>query len=235
MTAGGRVVGTSIADAAVAVARRVLDALRSDGDVGLAAHLDSWSDSTAALGAVRLVGADVFAPRLLLGRPPEVADVEVVAESFRVFPPVAEPVTHEQRVTAWRDWGLLRATDAAWLPPPWADADPVLGSARDWPRWSVRAAQLSPLALPGIGGPVVEAVHRDASALARGAVRAALRRDHATTARLVRWIALVTRSGVRLPLEPVLLLDHVRLHAGAEPRLLLDLAIARRLLEAVPR
>lgn len=56
-----------------------------------------------------------------------------------------------------------------------------------------------------------------------------LRRDFPTATHITRWLALLHAEGVRLPLDPVPLVEHLRLHGGG-PRLALDVAIARRLL-----
>ncbi len=92
--------------------------------------------------------------------------------------------------------------------------------------------QLSPLALPGLDGPVHRAAPR--CALARGASRALLRRDHPTAARIVRWLALLASDGVPVPLELPPLIEHLELLGGGGPRIALDLAIARRLLALEP-
>jgi hypothetical protein len=89
--------------------------------------------------------------------------------------------------------------------------------------------QLSPLALPGLDGPVHAAARRAPLALARGASRAVLRRDFPTAMRITRWLALLAAEGVRLPLDPAPLVEHLRLLGGG-PRLALDAAIAGRLL-----
>ncbi|MDR6593210.1 hypothetical protein ACFFSW_05245 [Saccharothrix longispora] len=257
MTAEGRVGRASCVDTAAALAGHVVGAFGEVGPTGVADFLDTCSDVVAGLGAVRLVGADVFAPHLLSGRPLDVRDAGAVADAFEAFPAVHQPVTHQQRVLAWRDWGtvelLARLTSARSAPPgtaeawrDWAttrlaatrlgrppgDAAAVLGDPGDWPRWSVAVAQLSSLALPGLGGPVHDAVAAEPLALARGATRALLRRDHTTAARLARWVALLAD---RVPLDAPLLLEHLGLHAGADARLLLDLTVAGRVLGAVGR
>ncbi|WP_121011347.1 hypothetical protein [Saccharothrix australiensis] len=254
----------SSADSAAALAGHVLGALVEGRAAQVADFLDSCADVVAGLGAVRVASTDVFAPHLLAGHPFEARDAVVVADAFGAFPPVSEPVTHEQRVMAWRDWATTRLLDrltgdrssapdpsSAWpaspcatgVPGPWPEpaadrpgascatgtpGDPadVLGPVEEWPRWSAVVAQLYPLALPGVDGPVVAAVSREPLALARGTTRAVLRRDHATAARLARWVALL---GDRVPLDVHALLTHLRLHAGTGARLLLDLAVARRL------
>ncbi|MEU4805806.1 hypothetical protein [Actinosynnema sp. NPDC023587] len=216
------------------LADRVLGALRGSGGVGLAEFLDSCADPTSGLGAVRLVGGDVFLPHVVLDRPLSSQDAEVVAASFEVFPPVVAPATHEQRVMAWCDWSTTRelarlSGDAPVATP--EDPVAVLGPVREWARWSIAVAQLSSLAYPGAAGPVVEAVRAQPVALCRGAVRTVLRRDFGTASRLARWVAFLHAAGIPLPLDPALLVGHIGLRVGAEPRRLLDLAVARHLVE----
>ncbi|MEV0677745.1 hypothetical protein AB0I60_14595 [Actinosynnema sp. NPDC050436] len=217
------------------MADRVLGALRGSGCVGLAEFVDSCADATSGLGAVRLVGADVFLPHTVLDRPLSTGDAEVVAASMEVFPPVVAPATPEQRVMAWCDWTTARAlARLSGDEPVAAPADPadVLGPAEDWARWSVRVAQLSSLAHPGAAGPVVDAVLAQPLALCRGVVRTVLRRDFGTATRLARWVGLLHAAGTPLPIDPGLLIEHVDLRVGAEPRRVLDLAVARHLVEA---
>ncbi|GGP64779.1 hypothetical protein [Saccharothrix coeruleofusca] len=226
-----------LADAATALAGRVLDALRGAGAVGLVDYMDACPDEATALGAVRLLGADLFAPQLVADRLLDAREAAVVAESFGTYPPVIGASSEEQRVAAWRDWAAVRLLalfygpepDAAGVAPP-DNAAAVLGRVEQWPLWSAAVARLSPLALPEVGGPVVAAVVAEPLALTRGASRAVLRRDYPTAARLARWTALLAHLGVELPLDPAPLVEHVRLRVGAEPRLLLDLAVARLLL-----
>ncbi|EPH41515.1 hypothetical protein ABT390_22720 [Streptomyces aurantiacus] len=171
-------------------------------------------------------------------------------------PPPAGPA--EPWVAAWRDWAtaalLARLAGTAGLLAPRPSGAPVLtdradsaaadadsgsegfpetgasgASDTDWQHWSVRMGQLSPLALPALDGPVHAAARAAPLALARGATRAVLRRDFPTAARITRWLALLHAEGVRLPLDPVPLVEHLRLHGGG-PRLALDVAIARCLL-----
>lgn len=226
---------SSCARGAADLAGRVLGALRGGGEAGPADFLDSCADTTAGLGAVRLIGADVFLPHVVLNRTLTARDAEVVAASFAAFPPVAAPVAPEQRVMAWHDWStarlLARLTGDAPVATP-EDPTAVLGPAEEWARWSVAAAQLSSSAHPGATGPVVDAVVAQPLALCRGVLRTVLRRDFGTASRLTRWVALVHAAGARLPVDPALLVEHVELRGGAEPRRLLDLAVARHLLEA---
>ncbi|MGH3538533.1 MAG: hypothetical protein ACRDQJ_09580, partial [Pseudonocardiaceae bacterium] len=63
--------------------------------------------------------------------------------------------------------------------------------------------------------------------VARGVTRAMLRRDYLTAARLARWLA----SGGEVPMDPPFAVEPVlrqlELVAGADPRLQLEIAIAR--------
>ncbi|PSL55825.1 hypothetical protein B0I31_104116 [Saccharothrix carnea] len=226
---------SSCARDAAHLAGRVLGALRGGSDADLADFLDSCADPAAGLGAVRLVGADVFLPHLVLNRPLDARDVDVVVASFEFLSSVTAPVTTEQRVLAWHDWSTARLLAGLTGDVPAAtpeDPTAVLGPAEDWQRWSVAVAQLSSLAHPGATGPVVDVVAAQPLALCRGVVRTVLRRDFATASRLTRWLCLLHAAGVRLPVDPVLLLGHIEPRVGAEPRRLLDLAVARHLVGA---
>jgi hypothetical protein len=234
---------SSFLTAAAEVADRVLDAVRGTNEVGLAEYVSAGTDPKVALGAVRLVGADLFAPHALLGRPVHPDYAAVVVDSLAVFPTVAPATTRQHQITAWRDWATRQLLARATTPVPAAlDVTPpagesvtaLFGTPRDWRGWATSAAQLSPLALPGVGGPILEAVFDGARPLAQGTTRAVLRRDFVTAARLVRWIALLVSAGVRQPLDPVLLVERIRLYGGTGSRLALDLAIARHLLGLEP-
>ncbi|MFD8695229.1 hypothetical protein [Kitasatospora purpeofusca] len=153
-------------------------------------------------------------------------------------------------VTAWRDWGtavlLARALGPA------ADAllpgaagehtgeDTDLGAPQPghaphpepygWQAWSVRMAQLSALALPGLDGPVHDAAREHSLALARGAVRSVLRCDQRVAARLTRWLAWLAADGRELPLEVEPMLERIRTVGDGSARTALELAVAERLL-----
>jgi hypothetical protein len=234
----------SVTKVAAGMADRVLGALGGADVVGLAECVDAGTDMKAALGAVRLVGADLFAPHQLLGRPVHPRDATVIADSFAAFPTTVEADHPQRGVAAWRDWAtasmLARTTGVA---PPTLDLGPptaatvaeLLGDHRHWRDWSACAAQLSPLALPGLDCPaVLAAVFNGTRPLAQGATRALLRRDFVTAARLVRWIALLASAGVRQPVDPFPLVEQIRLYGGTGSRLALDLAIARQILGLEP-
>lgn len=178
--------------------------------------LVAWRDwATAVLlarcaGPVDPVGTDATGGGLLAPRPsgaPALSD------------PVRGPATYTGSDRDDTGTGTSTSTGTGTA----SDAD------TDWQHWSVRMGQLSPLALPGLEGPVHDAARAAPLALARGATRAVLRRDFTTAARIVRWLALLSAQGVPVPLDPAPLVEHLRLHGGG-PRLALDVAIAARIL-----
>ncbi|CAL9388614.1 hypothetical protein SUDANB171_01208 [Streptomyces sp. enrichment culture] len=227
-------------EATAALASCVLDALRGVGDTApLARFAETASDPKAALAAVRVLGADVLAPYALTGGSPHPRDLAVISQAAAVFPapvftapPPEGPI--ENWAIAWRDWATDRLIaalgDAAARESPRPPTGETLTDATDWPRWAAGCARLAPLTLPGVGGPVPAAVRRHPVPLARATTRALLRRDYPTAARLLRWLAAAQRDGVTLALEPDRITEHIALHAAGEPRLALDLAVARLLL-----
>ncbi|MBD0672811.1 hypothetical protein [Streptomyces sp. CBMA156] len=219
------------------VAGRILAVLRDGEDAAALADPDT-AVPRPLLAAVRVLGADLLAPQLLAGTEPDDPTAALLAESRRAFP--APAATAEGAlVIAWQDW----AADRVLARTPYGGASPTSPSAAPpspaplpgpadlgWQSWSVRMAQLSALALPGLDGPVHDAARADTLDLARGTVRSVLRQDFTTAARLARWLAWAGAEGrpPRIEVEPVL--DRIRL-IGAGARTRLDLAIAERLLE----
>ncbi|MER8002425.1 hypothetical protein [Streptomyces sp. NPDC095613] len=233
---------------AACLTRRVLLSLRGAGGTAVVAeHVERARDPDAALAAIRILGADVVAPALLTNAAFHARDAEAVIRAFTVLPlprtaPPAPPTGPEEPwLSAWHDWGTLTslavvaATASASLrvPRPAGPlaAAPAAASGTGWAVWSVMMSRLAPLALPGLDGPVHDAARASALELARGATRAVLRRDAATAARVIRWLAWLRADGVPLPLELGPLLGHVALMRGGD-RPALDIAIARRLLIA---
>ncbi|MFI5756262.1 hypothetical protein [Streptomyces sp. NPDC051569] len=213
----------------------------------VADHVENARDPGAALAAIRILGADTFAPALLTGAafPPQ--DAEAVALAFTSAPPSREmpepPPTGAEGpwVMAWRDWAtvtlLTLLTEGAngELTAPRLPEPPPGAGHRDggtgWAAWSVMMGQLSTLALPGLDGPVHDAARAAPLGLARGASRAVLRGDYPTAARITRWLAWLHADGVRLRLDPAPLVEHLGLMAEGD-RLALDTAIARHLITA---
>ncbi|MET9396815.1 hypothetical protein [Kitasatospora sp. NPDC002965] len=147
-------------------------------------------------------------------------------------------------VTAWRDWAagalltraLASTADLARLAAPGVnlaapqpDRVPRL-EPHAWQAWSVRMAQLSSLALPDLDGPVHDAARANTLALARGAVRSMLRRDHRVAARLARWLAWAAADGRPVPLEIAPVLERIQVVGDGSARTALELSIADALL-----
>lgn len=144
-------------------------------------------------------------------------------------------------MVGWRDWAASEVLSRCGLPPlvlPPVDAAPRPG--RDdgeptWQDWSLWMAKLSPLAVPGLDSPVHESARRGMRALGRGTVRAMLRRDYRTAARIARWLALGQASGLESPLRLEPLFRQVRLFGGPSARTALDVRVGERLALAVDR
>ncbi|REE99836.1 hypothetical protein DFJ69_5353 [Thermomonospora umbrina] len=223
------------ATAADELADRVLGVLRgAENAAFIARHVDAAPDAMAALAALRVVGADVFAPHLLTDTRLDPEDAAAVARSLTAFPTatVAPGAAEDPAAwaVAWRDWAvaeLLARLDGGRhpVPPPGEEPPPD-----DWRSRSARMAQLAPLATPELDGPVHEAARRDTLALCRGVTRSMLRRDYLTAVRLIRWLARLHRDGVALPLDPRPALDHAAMLGGHGPRTALDIAVAERML-----
>ena len=246
------------------MAVRALDALDSVGGAGLtSAPAKVLGASTADLAAVRILGADLFAPYLLAGATLHsgLAEAVAMADAFRLFPPeqlstqqvstqqLNEQQLNEQQLSArqlslqgpsvvgWRDWAaaevLSRCGHPAVVRPP-AGVTPD-GVESRWQDWSLWMAKLSPLAVPGLDSPVHESARRGLRALGRGTVRAMLRRDYRTAARIARWLALGQSSGMESPLRLEPLFQHIRLFGGPSARTALDVRVGERLARAVDR
>ncbi|MEV7085316.1 hypothetical protein AB0O07_05330 [Streptomyces sp. NPDC093085] len=243
---------TSYEESAAGLARRALGALRGAGGTAMVAeHVESAPDPGAALAAVRILGADALAPALLSGRAVHPDDAAAFVRAFTALPPARDVQAPPDGppgpwLMAWRDWGTVTllavlsagtwpgigpdpAPPAVTQPPPPPPGGSATGDDDAWAAWSVTMGRLSPLALPGLDGPVHDAARSSPLGLARGATRAVLRRDHPTAARIVRWLVWLHCDGVRTPLDPAPLVDHIALLAGGD-RLALDTAIARRML-----
>ncbi|UQX04606.1 hypothetical protein [Streptomyces sp. RerS4] len=182
---------------------RALDALKGvEGTCGPAQPL-----SRAEPAALRVLGPDVFTPRLLASPASGHDAAREVAEAYRVFP----PAVGGDAVARWLDWATwtLASRNGSADPAPAPAREPAparpagpffpvpdcLPAADGWRPWSLAMARLAPLALPGLDSPLHDAARADPLALARGTVRAMLRRDHRTAARLVRWLAWLAWLG----------------------------------------
>lgn len=226
------------AHAVDALAARVLEALWVGQDAGLLVeHVRQTGDVIAALAAVRVLGADALAAHLLKQIPLTPPECELLAESLRLFPlTTITRDAHTSVITAWRDWALARVAARCHgdLPAVAVPRDTVAGDPAAWRDWSATMAQLSVLAVPGLDSPVHELARHNPLALARGATRAVLRRDHPTAAALGRWLALLHTEGIALALDASSLAEHVGILGGGESRTALDSGIAQDMLQGVP-
>ncbi|MFI2606767.1 hypothetical protein [Kitasatospora sp. NPDC018619] len=218
------------------VADRTLAVLR-DGE-GTAALADPDTlVPRPLLAAVRVLGADLFAPQLLTGAEPDDTTAALLAEARVAFPAPAPASEEAALVIGWQDWAagrlLARTPYGAEEPAPYAA--PSGPETVGWQAWSKRMAQLSSLALPTLDGPVHDAVRSNTLDLARGTVRSMLRRDPTTAVRLARWLAWAQAEGrpLRLELEPVL--DRIRFAGDGTARSGLELTIAQYLLNGATR
>lgn len=231
------------------VANGVALALDGGGDsYALSALLAQ--DDAVALAAVRVLGADVLAPYALgPGAPRDTPggtaiaagpagaggpggaggpDSQVVLRALAAYPPGADA----SDVSLWTYRGLVEAS-RAYLPPaggPWPD-EPLAGDAwlhtDPWPKLSHRASQLAALALPGLAPALAAGLAARTEDLARGFVRAVRRRDWLQAAGVGRWLSRVQDVPATLGLDAGLV--YVRRMSGADPRVALHAAAARRL------
>jgi hypothetical protein len=225
------------------VANGVALALDGGGDsYALSALLAQ--DDAVALAAVRVLGADVLAPYALgAGAARDTpggtgiaggsggaggGDGQVVLRALAAYPPGADA----SDVSLWTYRGLVEAS-RAFLPPagaPWPD-EPAAGDAwlhtDPWPKLSHRASQLAALALPGLAPALAAGLAARTDDLARGFVRAVRRRDWLQAAGVGRWLSRVRDVPATLGLDSGLL--YVRRMSGADPRVALHTAAARRL------
>ncbi|MGW6915243.1 hypothetical protein ACWGB8_15715 [Kitasatospora sp. NPDC054939] len=215
------------------VAGRTLDALRGAG--GAAALADPGQPvPRSLLAAARVLGPDLFAPQLLGGAPPDDDTAALADAALRAFPaqpvpagPGQDPEQDPARlVGAWQAWATARLLGHPAPPPEYAPAP----RPHAWQPWSVRMAQLSALALPGLDSPLHRIARAHPQALARGAVRSMLRRDHRTTVRLARWLAWHRAEGKPLPLDVEPLLERLHFVGDGSARTGLELAVADALL-----
>lgn len=216
-------------------------ALAGDGDfVRLRDVLGGVADQAMGLAAVRVLGADVLAPFVFTGRPITVDDVAVLQAAVDVFPAPSRRDPADAQVWRLKDWALREVVarlGMAELDGPGLAAGDSGGGREQvgelpWPMWAAELVRLSTLALPGLAGPVHDQVRRRREDTLRGVVRALMRTDYLSAARLVRWVALDAR---RYP-EPLLAsaLEYVELFTAPPPLVRLEIAVARRVLADEP-
>ncbi|MFT7836903.1 hypothetical protein Q5530_12205 [Saccharothrix sp. BKS2] len=226
----GTAVGPHRLDVAVrSTAEAILQ--RLDGEAARLRSLDGsgpgGNDVAVTVAAVRVLGADVLAPCALLGQRLDPVDHGLVTAALRCFPPGPDPLP----VDRWLHWGLARAMVEAGV----GDVErrdveqPGVRWVADlpWPVLGRQVAHLAALAVPGTARQLVAAVRGRAPDLARGCVRALLRRDWLQAAGCCRWLALLGDPVPSLGL--VAALAHLEQAARDDPRTLLHVRIARML------
>ncbi|MCT2589735.1 hypothetical protein LHJ74_07345 [Streptomyces sp. N2-109] len=193
----------------------VVLALRGGGDpFDLLGSVLSRSDDPATVAAVRVLGADAFAPCTLRGKTPTDADVALVEGAVGAFP----PKPGASSASAWSHWGMRAALHRVRTGAPGPDLgpepDPETGwvASEPWQRMTHQLSQLAALAVPGLPSPLAAAVAKRPVDLARGFVRAVRRRDWLQAAGAGRWLAVTEGVPASLGLDGGLDLIH---HMGA--------------------
>ncbi|AOS63660.1 hypothetical protein [Actinoalloteichus hymeniacidonis] len=219
-----------------ALAENVVRALRGMDDAYTLSAAVDVTDEKGALAAVRVLGVDALAPHLLSGRRLDRADVELVLAGLRAFPSLSldRELPAIPRVRDWLTSWALASMGVAGLDTDWpAEIGPGFGRQPGWASWCTVMARLSTLALPGVHCPLHEDARRFPADLERGIARSILRRDHRTAARLARWRAF--GGGAKSELSLTSVLRHLELVAGNDPRVLLDVVVATRMVEGIRR
>ncbi|RLL68016.1 hypothetical protein [Streptomyces sp. Z26] len=207
-------------------ASAVVPALRGgDGRFDVVGTVLTPADDPVAVAAVRVLGADVLAPRTLAGRTPTEADLALFEHAVRAFPPKAGG----SALSAWSHRGMRAALAAAR-----ADGTARAGDGDvpdtawvaelSWQRMTHQLAQLAALAVPGLAPPLAEAVAARPVDLARGFVRAVRRRDWLQAAGAGRWLAMTPGTPESLGLATGL--DFVHHMGGADARVALHVQAA---------
>jgi len=167
------------------------DRFRPAGTVGSGNGPEATADP--ALAAVRVVGADVVLPSVLLRcPPPEPDDLTLFSKAVHAYPPPADaPPT-----SVWSHWAMRRALlrlDAGLDGAPDDGAEPGAEWLEEapWQFLTHQLAVLAPLALPGEDCAVARVARARPVDVARGFVRAVRRRDWLQAAGAGRWLVLL--------------------------------------------
>lgn len=222
----------SVEEATGALAGSLARALRSTGDgVGVRSCLGSWDQRASGLAAIRVLGADVLAPFLLTGQPLRQEEASLVRAAVRAYP---APQVHAPEATLWgvRDAALsaalarLGVDTAGWEGlAATCSAGPL---AADWVTLAAYLVRLSTAAHPLLDPELSRSLVSRRLDIERGLVRALLRRDLLSSARLARWLLALASEG-RPPLSLPPVLDHLEVVGAPDPRVRFETAIARRL------
>jgi hypothetical protein len=208
--------------------------LEDDDEFRLGRFPADMGDRSAGLAAVRVLGADVLTPFILAGRALPGEDGELVRAAVRAYPAPREP---EQEAQLWgvRDAALVRALAGLGVEATgWEGLAPARSPAYCLTlEWVPLALDLVRLA--GAAPPFADAaLHAELACrhpdIGRGLVRALLRRDLLSAARLTRWLTLGRAPDHGGLVTPAL--DHLEIVGADDPRVLLETAITRRMMTA---
>ncbi len=182
----------SLADAVQDLASAVDSALRGGVDHGRVLEDSPEAEQDPfAVGAARVLGADLLAPHLLAGHATDPRGIALARAALRDHPPTNDSST----VSGWSHWGLTRAlhTAESTVDVLGGGAEPESGwvDAEAWPSLTYRLATLSALAHPRSPSGLLARVAQRPEDVARGFVRALRRRDWLQAAGAGRWLAAV--------------------------------------------
>ncbi|MFJ4468107.1 hypothetical protein ACIP2X_11615 [Streptomyces sp. NPDC089424] len=180
------------------------------------------SEHGIASAAVRVVGADVLLPHVLLHTTPTPGELGLFREAVATYP----PRPGAGGTVAWSHWAMtrtLRLFDAG--APVAGEPGTAWLDEAGWQHLTHQLAVLAPLARPGEHCAVTRVAERRPVDVARGFVRAVRRRDWYQAAGAGRWLTLLPGVPDTLGLDAGL--DFVDLMGGADPRVALHLQAAR--------
>lgn len=202
----------------------VVSALRGGGHPHVVPPGADGEAGDLALAAVRVLGADALLPGVLLGTPPDPAEVAVFRKAVEAYPPRADAAP----TVRWSHWGMarvLRRLDPSFLPGPSGEPDTGWLDGAGWQYLTHQLAVLAPLALPAEECAVGALAARRPVDVARGFVRAVRRRDWRQAAGAGRWLTLLPGVPDTVGLEAGL--DFVELMGGQDPLVALQVQAAR--------
>ncbi|MFE3855772.1 hypothetical protein ACFXPN_32145 [Streptomyces griseorubiginosus] len=222
---------TRLAGAVQGLMSELVSALRSGDRFRLAGLVEvgNGPEVTAdpALAAVRVVGADVVLPSVLLRcAPPGPDDLTVLGKAVHAYPPPAgAPPT-----SVWSHWAMRRALsrlDAGLDGRPDDGTEPGAEWLEDapWQFLTHQLAVLAPLALPGEDCAVARVARGRPVDVARGFVRAVRRRDWLQAAGAGRWLVLLDGVPHTLGLDAGL--EFVAQMGGEDARVAFQVQAAR--------
>lgn len=213
------------------LASEVVSVLRGGDHSGVVAGTGAADGSKLGLAAVRVLGADVLLPSVLLGLRPHAADLAALRQAVAAYPP-GRDASPASRWSHWAMTGtLLRLAGPDGPGPDTAPgAEPGTDRLDDapWQALTHRLALLASLAVPGADSALAQVARRRPVDVARGFVRAVRRRDWLQAAGAGRWLALL--DGVPPTLGLGSGLDFVALMGGQDARVALHTQAARLLL-----